>query len=233
MLPTYGWYSSPSANWMTTYLSSGTNVLQRSILYSDWGRPATFEFDLPNGLYNVTVSVGWQGRTYSHQKIDIEGVSFVNDEATTPAAPYLVRTRALTLTDNKLTMAMGLFDEYTMLNYLTIEAVNQPARNLRLTSAVAGGGTLAVALQWTPSPTATAQEIRYAATPLTAANWAGSTLLIGVLPGSQSTYAASVPYASGIVYFAVRSQSAGGTWSDPSNPAFWPSHDTHLTLIRK
>ena len=50
----YGWYAPPDVHWMTTYLSSGPNVLQRSILYSDWGRLATFEFDLPNGEYNVT-----------------------------------------------------------------------------------------------------------------------------------------------------------------------------------
>jgi hypothetical protein len=80
----YGWFSSPDANWMTAFTSSGPNVLQRSILYSDWGRPATFEFDVPNGIYNVTLSVGWYGRTYSHQKAVIEGVTFVNDEATTP-----------------------------------------------------------------------------------------------------------------------------------------------------
>lgn len=123
----YGWYSPPEAHWMTRYLSSGPNELQRSILYSDWGRPATFEFDLPNGEYNVTVSVGWEGRTYNRHKIEIEGVSFVNDEATTPAAPYLVRTRRVTVRDRKLTLAMGIFNEYTMLNYLDIEAAQPTA----------------------------------------------------------------------------------------------------------
>ncbi len=120
----YGWYAPNEVHWMTTYLSSGPNVLQRSILYSDWGRPSTFEFDLPNGDYNVTVSVGWQGRTYSHNYIAIEGIVFVNNEAT---SPYIVRTKRVTVTDNKLTMAMGIFDEYTMLNYLDIEAAGPTA----------------------------------------------------------------------------------------------------------
>ncbi|MBN2002709.1 MAG: PKD domain-containing protein [Anaerolineae bacterium] len=120
----YGWYSPPEAHWMTTYLDSGPNVLQRSILYSDYGRPATFEFDLPNGAYDVTVSVGWQGRAYGHNYIDIEGQVFVNDEA---ASPYLVRTQRVAIHDNKLTMAMGIFDEYTMLNYLDIEAAGPTA----------------------------------------------------------------------------------------------------------
>ncbi|MEJ5311525.1 MAG: glycoside hydrolase domain-containing protein [Anaerolineae bacterium] len=120
----YGWYAPNDVHWMTTYLSSGPNVLQRSILYSDWGRPATFEFDLPNGDYNVTVSVGWEGQTYSHNYIAIEGIVFVNNEAT---SPYIVRTKRVTITDNKLTMAMGIFDEYTMLNYLDIEAAGPTA----------------------------------------------------------------------------------------------------------
>lgn len=126
----YGWYSSPDAHWLTAWLDSGPNVLQRSILYSDWGRPATFEFDLPNGQYNVTVSVGWQGGNYPHHRVTIEGVSFVDDEATTPSHPYLVRTRPVYIADSKLTLAMGIFDEYTMLNYLDVE-VAAPTANFQ------------------------------------------------------------------------------------------------------
>ena len=118
----YGWYGD-MAHVMYQYLSSGPNELQKSILYDDWGRQKTFEFDLPNGDYNVTASVGWHNRTYAHHKIDIEGVSFLNNEGTTPAQPYIVRTKAVTVHDNTLTMAMGIFDEYTMLNFLAIEAV--------------------------------------------------------------------------------------------------------------
>jgi len=124
----YGWYAPPEVHWMTAWLGEAPNPLQQSILYSDWGRRATFEFDLPNGRYNVTASVGWEGRTYSHNFIEIEGVNFVNDEATTPADSYIVRTREVTVNDGKLTMVMGapVNDEYTMLNYLEVEAVETP-----------------------------------------------------------------------------------------------------------
>lgn len=229
----YGWYSSPTANWMTTWLSSGPNVLQRSILFSDWGRPATFEFDLPNGVYNVTASVGWQGRTYAHQKVDIEGVSFVNDEATTPANSYLVRTHALSINDNKLTMAIGIFDEYTMLNYLTIEAANPPVRDLRLTQAGAGGGTATLTFAWTPASSAAAQELRYSTAPITAGNWSQASVLAGPLAGNAGSYAASVPYAGGTLYFALKGQSAQGDWSELSNLVIWPSLDVRLPVIRK
>lgn len=119
----YGWFGDLS-HVMYQYLSTGPNELQKSIIYDDWGRQKTFEFALPNGMYNVTVSVGWFNKTYSHQKITIEGVSFINGEATTPDKPYMVRTKQVRITDKKLTMEMGIFDEYTMLNYMTIEAVN-------------------------------------------------------------------------------------------------------------
>ncbi len=116
----YGWYGD-MAHVMYGYASSAPNPLQASILYDDWGRQKTFEFDLPNGDYDVTVSVGWEGRSdhYFHNYIEIEGTVFINDEKT---APYIVRTKRITVRDRKLTMAMGIFDEYTMLNYLEIEA---------------------------------------------------------------------------------------------------------------
>ena len=97
------------------------------MIYDDWGRQKTFEFDLPNGEYNVTVSVGWQGRVYARNQIEVEGVSFVEDEA---SDPYIVRTKKVTVADNKLTMVMGIFDEYTMLNYLDIESVALPEVHL-------------------------------------------------------------------------------------------------------
>lgn len=229
----YGWYSSPDAHWMTTWLASGPNVLQRSILYSDWGRPATFEFDLPNGEYNITVSVGWLGRTYSHQKIDIEGISFVSDEATTPANPYPVRTKAVTIADNKVTLAMGIFDEYTMLNYLDIQAANPPVSDLRASGALTGPGTVSISLRWTPPASAASTSIRYSSAPITAASWDSATALGGSLPGAQNNLTIDLPYTSGTLYFALRTQNGQGAWSDLSNNAFWPSHTINLPIIRK
>ncbi|MBI5566010.1 MAG: DUF4091 domain-containing protein, partial [Chloroflexi bacterium] len=220
----YGWYAPPDVNWLTAYLDSGPNVLQRSILYSDWGRPATFEFDLPNGEYNVTLSVGWQGRTYSHQKADIEGLSFVNDEATTPANPYLVRTKRVYIGDHKLTLAMGLFDEYTMLNYLDIEAAYVPPASvgdLRVTTAITDSTTLTATLRWTPLSAAVTTTLHYATSPITDLTWSDTvTLTTAVL---SDTYPAVMPYSSGTLYFALKSQAATGTWSGLSNTAFWPA----------
>lgn len=229
----FGWYSPPDANWMTAWLSSGPNVLQRSILYSDWGRPATWEFDLPNGEYNVTLSVGWQGRTYAHQKVDIEGVSFVNDEATTPAVPYLVRTKLVSIADHKLTLSMGIFDEYTMLNYLDIEAANPQVKDLRITQAAAAAGTLTFTLSWSPPAAAATTSLRYASQPVTSANWDGATTLAAALPGGQTSFSGSLPYSGGTVYFALKYQNSQGAWSDLSNNAFWPFYSVRLPVLKK
>ena len=131
----YGWYGD-MAHVEYQYLSDGPDELRKSVIYDDWGREKTFEFDLPNGIYNVTVSVGWQGKTYKRNKIAIEGVDFVNDEATDP---YIVRTKPVTISDNKLTMEMGIFDEYTMLNYLDIEAAGTA---YTITASAGGGGDI-------------------------------------------------------------------------------------------
>ena len=229
----FGWYSPPDAHWLTAWLSSGPNVLQRSVLYSDWGRPATWEFDLPNGEYNVTLSVGWQGGNYPHQKVDIEGVSFVNDEGTTPAASYLVRTKPVYVADHKLTLSMGIFNEYTMLNYLDIVAANPPVTDLRLAQASPGVGTLAVSLCWTPTQAAATTTIHYAFTPITTANWDSASVLAASLPGSQDNYSGSLTYTGGMIYFALKTQTTQSEWSGLSNLVFWPTIDVLMPVVRK
>ena len=115
----FGWYGDNSQGRYA--YSTGDNDLQKSILYDDYGRVNVFEFDLPDGVYNVTVSVGWNGRSYSHQKVEIEGVNFIDDEATIEDQPFIVRTREVEVKDKKLSMSVGIRNEYTMLNYLKIE----------------------------------------------------------------------------------------------------------------
>jgi hypothetical protein len=229
----YGWFAPPDVHWMTTYLGSGPNVLQRSVLYSDYGRLATFEFDLPNGDYSVTVSVGWQGGTYLHQKIDIEGVSFVDDEGTSSPNYYLVRTHPVTVADNKLTMQMGIFDQYTMLNYLEVEAANPPVTGLQVTQAITSTGILTATLGWTPPTSAVTTTLRYSTARIAEANWASATLLTGALPGGQSIYTASLPYAGGTVYFALKTQNAAGESTAISNNASWPRRDVCLPVVMR
>ncbi|MCB0183037.1 MAG: DUF4091 domain-containing protein, partial [Caldilineaceae bacterium] len=231
----YGWYGD-MAHVMYQYLGSGPNVLQRSVIYDDWGRQKTFEFDLPNGTYNVTVSVGWQGKVYGHNQVVIEGVPFISDEA---SDPYIIRTKEIAIADNKLTMAVGIFDEYTMLNYLTIEAV-EPAptapaavTDLQIASVEANTETITMTLQWTPPADVLTTTLRYGTVPLTEENWEQATMLAESLAGDVTTFTATLPVPDNTYYIAVRTQNAAGLWSPLSNPSFWPQEKSYLPLIMR
>jgi hypothetical protein len=106
--------------------------------------------------------------------------------------------------------------------------------DLRVTEARTATGTLpttlTVTLRWTP-PAAAVTTIRYSDTFITQNNWTSAVALTSTLPGDQDTYTASLPYAGDMVYFALKTQNAGGTWSDLSNNAFWPRQDIYLPLI--
>ncbi|MBN2571387.1 MAG: DUF4091 domain-containing protein, partial [Ignavibacteriales bacterium] len=98
---------------------------KRTYVGDDYGKVNTFEFMIPNGQYNVTLCVGRPRSNDAHNKATIEGIVFVNDEPTNDAAQYITRTHQVTVADNSLTVEIGLntMDEYTMLDYMLIEAV--------------------------------------------------------------------------------------------------------------
>ena len=88
-------------------------------VYDDYAHhPGIFEFDLPNGTYAVEISVGTPRRVREHNRVIIEGVTFIDDEASNP---FILRRKDVTVKDNKLTMEMGIWGEYTMIDYLDIE----------------------------------------------------------------------------------------------------------------
>lgn len=103
--------------------------------------------------------------------------------------------------------------------------------DLRVTSAVTTAGVLTATLRWTTPASAITTTLRYSCTLITPVNWAGATSLTGALPGHQNTYTASLPYASGVLFFALKTQNAQGDWSALSNDAFWPRRDVFLPII--
>ncbi len=106
------------------YLSDApVDELQRSVAYDDYGRTDTFTWDIENGRYEVTVSIGWHGKTYAKQRVFIEGEPLFDDVATTPEAPYRVASIVVDVTDGNVTMEAGQKDEYTMLNWMSIVPV--------------------------------------------------------------------------------------------------------------
>jgi len=121
----YGWagpnIGDPSIM-LTQYLSDApVDELQRSIIYDDYGRTDTFNWDIENGSYVVTVSIGFYDRTYSKNRVVVEGQLLYDDVETNPAQPYRVESVPVDVTDGNVTLEVGQTDEYTMLNWVKIE----------------------------------------------------------------------------------------------------------------
>jgi len=72
----------------------------------------------------VTVSVGWNGRTYKNNTISVNGVSFFLDNETNTTVSYINRTMQVYCYARKLFMEMGDAKDYTMLNYMIIKINN-------------------------------------------------------------------------------------------------------------
>ena len=85
--------------------------------------PGAWDYDLPNGDYNVTVSVGDQpGKTSGYDSkhtVNVEGVNAINQFQATTSSEYKQATVTVTVTNGKLTVdAIGGLN--TKLDYLTI-----------------------------------------------------------------------------------------------------------------
>ena len=120
----FGWagpYIGNSTIMKYAYVAGVADPLQASIIYNDYGRTDTFNWDLENGKYKVTVSIGWDGRTYQKNRVVVEGTVLYDNVATTPAQPYRADSVVVDVSDGNLTLEAGQTNEYTMLNWLSIE----------------------------------------------------------------------------------------------------------------
>lgn len=121
----YGWsgpYIGDPSIMLYQYLADApVDELRRSIMYDDYGRTDTFNWDIENGKYQVTVSIGWQDKTYSKHRVFVEGQPLFDSVETSPSEPYRQASLVVDVTDGNITMEAGQQDEYTMLNWMLIE----------------------------------------------------------------------------------------------------------------
>jgi hypothetical protein len=118
----FGWFDDTD-HFLTGRDPWGEEQDERKItyVYDDYAHhPSIFEFDLPNGTYSVEASVGTPRTIRPHNRLVIEGVTFIDDEA---SSNYIVRKYDVSVSDNRLTLDIGIWGYYTMINYLDIEAV--------------------------------------------------------------------------------------------------------------
>jgi hypothetical protein len=120
----YGWsgpYIGDPAIMRTVYLADApVDELQRSVIYNDYGRTDTFNFDIEPGLYTVTVSIGYHAKSYPKHRVIVEGVPVFDSVPTTETEPYKVAAVDVMIADGNVTLEAGQMDEYTMLNWLSI-----------------------------------------------------------------------------------------------------------------
>ncbi len=129
----YGWIKAAEVpdsdfypNWDQWVDPEPKELLGSSVIDS-WGREDVFEFDLPNGTYNVTACAGSR-RSTRQQNIVIEGIVFMDNEIT--GNSWITRTKQVVVRDKKLTMVMGKFEAMGYINYLDIESVDSQNSNL-------------------------------------------------------------------------------------------------------
>jgi hypothetical protein len=123
----FGWsgpYIGNPSIMLYQYLTDApVNELQKSIIYNDYGRVDTFNWDIENGRYEVKISIGWYDRDYSNNRVIVEGVPLFDSVATTKAQPYKVDSLIVDINDGNVTIEAGSKDQYTMLNWMSITPV--------------------------------------------------------------------------------------------------------------
>jgi hypothetical protein len=123
----YGWsgpHIGDASIMLYAYLDGApVDELERSIIYNDYGRTDTFNWDIDNGRYAVTVSIGFADKTYSRQRVVVEGQVLFDDVETNPGEPYKAATVEVDIADGNVTIEAGQTDEYTMLAWMSIEPV--------------------------------------------------------------------------------------------------------------
>lgn len=123
----YGWFKAgdvPDSDFYPAWdqwIDAEPKALLGSSVINSWGREDVFEFDLPNGLYNVTACAGSRSSP-RYQNIVIEGVVFMKDEVTSNS--WITRTKRIEVRDKKLTLVMGRYEQIGYINYLDIEAAD-------------------------------------------------------------------------------------------------------------
>ena len=112
---TFGWNISHTD--VTRERSINANQLLDTLCHFHSG--ARWELVLPNGTYNVLASIGDAQYVSTHTLI-VEGVSYWNASALN-ANQFLSATRAITVTDGRLTLTQGsAADKSTRINYIEV-----------------------------------------------------------------------------------------------------------------
>jgi fibronectin type 3 domain-containing protein len=88
---------------------------------------ATFAVDLPDGSYDVTLTMG--DPTFAHDRMEVSLEGAVVDEVTTAGGQFVVRTYRATVADGRLTLRLrdaGGNDPFAVISALVVARVDAP-----------------------------------------------------------------------------------------------------------
>jgi hypothetical protein len=154
--------------------------------------PGAWEYAVPAGTYQVTVSAGDQPAYDSSHTVRVEGVTAIAAFVPTAAGEYRQATVTVPVADGRLTVdAVG--GTNTKLNYVEIARVTAPGAPSGLT---ATAGDTQVALSWAADASAAGYRV-YRGGTLIAAPATASHLDTAVVNGTAYGYAVSAVGAGG------------------------------------
>jgi len=107
--------------------------------------------------------------------------------------------------------------------------------DLHVSNVVTGTGVITFTLGWTAPVDAFTTTLRSSSALITEPGWDSAAPLSGGLPAGTEVFTATLPYESGTLFFALKSQNASGEWSALSNNAiwFWPSFKVWMPVLQK
>ena len=102
----YGWTELPSG---TRDRNNSLSPDQSYDTFSFARGVSIWEYDVPNGAYSVTVTVGdpYSPDSALVQNVQVEGVSLIENESLTTATPWINRTITAEVNDNRLTLTFS------------------------------------------------------------------------------------------------------------------------------
>ena len=138
------------------------------------------------------------------------------------------------------TTLVGVFASIQDGTQQTVDTFGQhttpPGATQQVAQVIAAADTLTVTLRWTAPAEAVTYTLRYNDAFISESSWGGAVPIavpFSATPGGPEWLTAPVSHNGGTVYFALKSQNAGGDWSDLSNNAFWPFWDVLLPVVLK
>lgn len=127
----YGW----SSNHTDVSRDRGVNADQRLDTLLHFHQFQRWEFQLPNGPYEVTASIGDPSNGSSHT-LNVEGTNYWTNQALS-SNEFRVLTRTVTVSDGRLTLDQGnAIEKATRINYVHIQGISGPGNSGPMTPTI-------------------------------------------------------------------------------------------------